>query len=320
MIIYRNGHYYDTDKMGKGGIYKETDPTIPSWAKAEAKPSYTAQEIDDTNSPHKFVTEQEKATWNNKSDFSGSYNDLQDKPTKISDFANDSGQTLNTLQANEFHRTSNRSFTGSVNTYAMNGDGPYTMSNGSKYRVTVDDLDPEIVTSTMNGDNVRIESSQTITYDSREFPIWYFETNTTRALSMAIWHGSESQQVGAITKSHNILIEELTYPTIDSKYIASEFVNEAELNQSVANLQSSIETKLSITTFDSTAVSHFRNDKYYTSFIPTSPKVGDYLYSDGTISTDIISGKTAVAVALHHLGNLKIIKSTICWYKHIRCF
>ena len=37
--------------------------------------------VDDTNSTHKFVTAQEKATWNNKSDFSGSYNDLTDKPT-----------------------------------------------------------------------------------------------------------------------------------------------------------------------------------------------------------------------------------------------
>lgn len=37
--------------------------------------------VDDTNSTHKFVTEQEKQAWNNKSDFSGSYNDLSDKPT-----------------------------------------------------------------------------------------------------------------------------------------------------------------------------------------------------------------------------------------------
>ena len=37
--------------------------------------------VDDTNSTHKFVTAQEKQAWNNKSDFSGSYNDLSDKPT-----------------------------------------------------------------------------------------------------------------------------------------------------------------------------------------------------------------------------------------------
>ena len=36
--------------------------------------------VDDTTSTNKFVTSAEKTTWNNKSDFSGSYNDLTDKP------------------------------------------------------------------------------------------------------------------------------------------------------------------------------------------------------------------------------------------------
>lgn len=53
--------------------------------------------VDDTNSGHKFVTTSEKNTWNNKSDFSGSYNDLTNKPTiptvptNISAFTNDVG-------------------------------------------------------------------------------------------------------------------------------------------------------------------------------------------------------------------------------------
>ena len=37
--------------------------------------------VDDTTSVHKFVTAADKSTWNAKSDFSGSYNDLTDKPT-----------------------------------------------------------------------------------------------------------------------------------------------------------------------------------------------------------------------------------------------
>lgn len=53
--------------------------------------------VDDTNSTHKFVTLQEKQAWNNKSNFSGSYNDLTDKPTipvvptNVSAFNNDAG-------------------------------------------------------------------------------------------------------------------------------------------------------------------------------------------------------------------------------------
>lgn len=37
--------------------------------------------VDDTASVHKFVTAADKAAWNAKSDFSGSYNDLTNKPT-----------------------------------------------------------------------------------------------------------------------------------------------------------------------------------------------------------------------------------------------
>lgn len=77
-------------------LQAETDPTVPEWAKAQNKPTYTAQEVgalpDSTTIPsalsdltddstHRVVTDTEKTTWNNKSDFSGSYNDLSDKPT-----------------------------------------------------------------------------------------------------------------------------------------------------------------------------------------------------------------------------------------------
>lgn len=37
--------------------------------------------VDDTNKTNKFVTSAEKTTWNNKSNFSGNYNDLTNKPT-----------------------------------------------------------------------------------------------------------------------------------------------------------------------------------------------------------------------------------------------
>lgn len=51
--------------------------------------------LEDDN--HKFVTEEEKTNWNNKSTFSGSYNDLTNKPsipTKTSDLTNDSGYII----------------------------------------------------------------------------------------------------------------------------------------------------------------------------------------------------------------------------------
>jgi hypothetical protein len=74
---------------------EETDPTVPAWAKEEEKPAYTAEEVgalpDTTEIPknlsdlqddaeHRTVTDTEKQSWNDKSDFSGNYEDLQGKP------------------------------------------------------------------------------------------------------------------------------------------------------------------------------------------------------------------------------------------------
>lgn len=75
---------------------EETDPTVPAWAKAEEKPAYTAEEVGalpstteipknlsdlQDDSEHRTVTDAEKQSWNDKSDFSGNYEDLQGKPT-----------------------------------------------------------------------------------------------------------------------------------------------------------------------------------------------------------------------------------------------
>ena len=102
-------------------------PTVPAWAKAKDKPSYTAEEVgalpnttkipenlsdllEDTE--HRVVTDEEKAKWDAKSDFSGSYADLTDKPTipsvnglasedyvdqKVADLVNSAPTTLDTL-------------------------------------------------------------------------------------------------------------------------------------------------------------------------------------------------------------------------------
>lgn len=71
-------------------------------AKIDSLHKLDADLIDDTNTTNKFVTSTEKATWNAKSDFSGDYNDLTNKPTipvvptNVSAFTNDAGYTTNT--------------------------------------------------------------------------------------------------------------------------------------------------------------------------------------------------------------------------------
>lgn len=74
---------------------EETDPTVPAWAKAKEKPTYTAEEVGalpsttvipsklselTADDEHETVTNEEKQAWNAKSDFSGEYRDLRGKP------------------------------------------------------------------------------------------------------------------------------------------------------------------------------------------------------------------------------------------------
>lgn len=52
-------------------------------------PTNLSDLTDDTT--HRLVSDSEKSTWNSKSDFSGNYNDLTNKPTKLSEFTDDLG-------------------------------------------------------------------------------------------------------------------------------------------------------------------------------------------------------------------------------------
>jgi hypothetical protein len=84
-----------TNDAGYLTSYTETDPTVPAWAKAATKPSYTADEvgalpnttkIPDTladladDSEHRTVTDTEKEVWNSKIDKQQSLYDSSSGP------------------------------------------------------------------------------------------------------------------------------------------------------------------------------------------------------------------------------------------------
>lgn len=77
---------------------KPTIPTIPSDVSAFNNDSgyITSDDVPTAlsqltaDSTHRVVTDTQIQSWNNKSNFSGSYADLTNKPTKVSDFTNDS--------------------------------------------------------------------------------------------------------------------------------------------------------------------------------------------------------------------------------------
>lgn len=85
-------------KSDFSGEYRDLQgkPELAEWALQSKKPTYTASEVgalpDTTEIPknlsdlqddaeHRIVTDAEKQSWNNKSNFSGNYKDLQGKPT-----------------------------------------------------------------------------------------------------------------------------------------------------------------------------------------------------------------------------------------------
>lgn len=85
-------------KSDFSGEYRDLrgKPELAEWALQSEKPTYTASEVgalpDTTEIPenlsdlqddaeHRTVTDTEKQSWNDKSDFSGNYEDLQGKPT-----------------------------------------------------------------------------------------------------------------------------------------------------------------------------------------------------------------------------------------------
>ena len=79
----------DYEHSGHTGFQKEIDFDI----------KIASDLIDDTQSNNKFVSTQEKEYWNNKSDFSGDYNDLTNKPNipiKLSQLQNDTSFITNT--------------------------------------------------------------------------------------------------------------------------------------------------------------------------------------------------------------------------------
>lgn len=87
-----------TNDKGYITSYTETDPTVPAWAKASSKPTYTASEVGaDTKGTASSAVSSHNSATNNHSDIRTSIQNLQTKvngisvPTKVGQLTNDKG-------------------------------------------------------------------------------------------------------------------------------------------------------------------------------------------------------------------------------------
>jgi len=150
----------DTTRWGKA----ETDPLFSSWDKSTGiivtqnqiigfDPFTTADETDPQfgKSIAKGITQADTANWNNKSGFSGSYQDLTNEPTSLSDFfndmnyqrSNDDGDVSSTneiqmLSYNSTNKTINLSSGGSV--YVPNVETDPTFTGSQAANITATDI------------------------------------------------------------------------------------------------------------------------------------------------------------------------------------
>lgn len=132
----------------------------------ELIPTTLSELTEDTT--HRLVTDTEKATWNSKSEFSGSYNDLTNKPaipTTLSELSEDSTHRLVT-DAEKSTWNAKSEFSGSYNDLTDKPTIPTDnsqLTNGAGY-VTQTEVNTSVATKTAV--NVNGALQQTLNFDS----------------------------------------------------------------------------------------------------------------------------------------------------------
>ena len=121
----------------------------------------SADLVDDSSTTNKFVTTSDISNWNAKSDFSGSYNDLTDKPTiptKTSDLVNDSDFTTKTYVDNLMKPT--KIYTGNLYQTGVAANLDENLVAGKMYVIEVKGLSSgylEYITFISNGGNQNVQ-------------------------------------------------------------------------------------------------------------------------------------------------------------------
>ena len=209
--------------------------------------AYTTNDVFSTHTGNTdiHVTANEKETWNNKSDFSGSYNDLTDKPTipvvptNVSDFVNDAGYVT---QANIDAAVSGKADTSDVQEIAS--DVATVSGDVNTLSGSVESLTGAV--NTLTGD-VSTLSGQVQTN----------ETTLTAHTANTDIHVTASDKQNWNNKSdfsgdYNDLTNKPTIPTVPTN--VSDFVNDAGYATS-GYVDSSVSGKVNTTDFNTYSAS-----------------------------------------------------------------
>ena len=131
----------------------------------DATHKLSAALVDDSNTTNKFVTSNEKQAWNNKSDFSGSYNDLTDKPTiptALSQLSEDTthrtvSDTEKTTWGNKQEPLVSGTNIKTINNESILGGGDITIQGGGSAYVPTLNSAPTSSTTTYTKDGQTVD-------------------------------------------------------------------------------------------------------------------------------------------------------------------
>ena len=178
-----------------------------------AQNKLNADLVDDTNSTHKFVTAQNKQDWDNKSDFSGSYDDLTDKPTIPT--------ALSQLSDDSTHRTVTDTDKGN-----WNGKSVVTVSNTGTSTDEVNYI-------TINGVEKKIGGGGTVDYADISDIDSIFETPTAGLSYSLSQDGTFYSVTGKGTATTMDIVIPETYNGLPVQAIAPSAFNQSDITSIV---------------------------------------------------------------------------------------
>jgi len=202
-------------------VQVETDPTVPAWAKASSKPTYSVAELTD-DSTHRWVSDAEKSSWNDKQD------------------ALVSGTNIKTINGQSILGDGNMTVAadGVVSiTTQMDGVIDFTFSTGDVIKVDLNHSHPGLLPSVSSSDNGKIlkvsagtwsavpdagtANDATISIQMNGSVIDSFTTNASQAKTIDL--GTVITSLSG-TQTTNNLVTSLSQSSTDAEYPSAKCV------------------------------------------------------------------------------------------------